>query len=199
MSFLRLFVVAVALVATGTAGVPAGAADSQDATIAKRRSCGTIESTSIYMRARVVAIRGVTCRTARRVAKRYDSRGRQSPHWRCGLAHDDGARLFSCGAGRRGRGGLQTKSRALEAVGIGRRSVNAAGRVKRCRVPSSFSDNFFRLRVRNTSCREGRRVLVRRRGKAGRYRCTNRPNNMEGADFLCIGPRNRRVRFSSGS
>ena len=40
---------------------------------AKRRSCGTITSTSAYPYAKVIAIRGVSCEGARRIAKRYDA------------------------------------------------------------------------------------------------------------------------------
>ena len=70
------------------------------ATSAARRSCGVISSTSVYRYARVIAIRRVSCRTARRVAKAYDSSGRTLGSWKCGLAHNDRPRLFSCGAGR---------------------------------------------------------------------------------------------------
>ncbi len=85
-------------------------------TASARRSCGTIPSTSVYPRARVIAIRGVSCATARRVARSYDNRGSAPSPWRCGLAHGDRPRLFSCGypAG----GGSLTRSRhALEAIG----------------------------------------------------------------------------------
>jgi hypothetical protein len=91
-----------------------------DAGASGRRSCGTIESTSVYPYARVVVIRNVSCRKARRVAKRYDSRGTPPPNWACALAHDDRPRLFSCGSGGR-RGDLRRWPRALEAIGTRRR------------------------------------------------------------------------------
>ena len=81
-----------------------------------RRSCGTISSTSVYPRARVVAIRGVSCATARRVARSFDNGGRAPSPWRCGLAHSDRPRLFSCGYPARG-GDLRRSRHALEAVG----------------------------------------------------------------------------------
>jgi hypothetical protein len=109
---LLSLIVLVALAAAGAA--QAGGEASA------RRSCGTIESTSVYPYARVVAIRGVTCRTARRVAKRYDSTGRAPRGWRCALAHNDRPRLFSCGSGR-GSGDLRRRPRALEAIGTRRR------------------------------------------------------------------------------
>jgi hypothetical protein len=85
-----------------------------------RRSCGKIQSTSAYPYARVVAIRGVSCRTARRVAKRYDSRGTAPRGWRCALTHNDPPRLFSCGT--RGEStDLRLRPRALEAIGTRRR------------------------------------------------------------------------------
>jgi hypothetical protein len=107
------------VVAVIALGAPA-ATGADDAGGAARRSCGTIASTSVYPYARVIAIRGVTCRTARRVAKRYDSRGTAPRGWRCALAHNDRPRLFSCGSGGR-RGDLRRWPRALEAIGTRRR------------------------------------------------------------------------------
>jgi hypothetical protein len=95
-------------------------AGTPHATSAKRHSCGTFTSTSIYRKAKVIAIRGVSCKRARQVAKAFDVQQRQLGSWRCGLAHDDGARLFSCGAGK-GTGDLRTRAHALEAVGTGGR------------------------------------------------------------------------------
>ena len=82
-----------------------------------RRSCGTITSTSTYDRARVIAIRGVTCRRARRVARAYDHRGEQVGRWRCALAHDDRPRLFSCGWPATG-GDLRDARHAITARGV---------------------------------------------------------------------------------
>jgi hypothetical protein len=87
---------------------------------AKRHSCGTYSSTSIYRKAKVIAIRGVSCRRALQVAKAYDAKQKQLGSWRCGLAHADLPRLFSCGAGR-GSGDLRSRGHALEAVGTGPR------------------------------------------------------------------------------
>ena len=95
-------------------------ATQADGAASARRSCGKITSTSVYPYARVVAIRGVSCRTARRVAKRYDNRGTAPRGWRCALAHNDRPRLFSCGSGGR-RGDLRRWPRALEAIGTRRR------------------------------------------------------------------------------
>jgi len=92
-----------------------------EAIAAKRHSCGLISSASIYKYARVIAIRGVSCKSARRVAKAYDDRGRTLGRWRCGLAHGDRPRLFSCGAGG-SRGDLRKFPRALEAIGTNSRS-----------------------------------------------------------------------------
>ena len=122
----RLALLATVLALAGAVlAPPVGAGAGEEATAAKRRSCGLITSTSIYRYARVVAIRGVRCRVARRVAKGYDNRGRQLGGWRCGLAHGDRPRLFSCGAGP-GRGDPRKRRRALEAVGTNRRASAGA-------------------------------------------------------------------------
>lgn len=191
------------------APAPAASAGPGDATAAKRRSCGTIASSSIYSRARVVAIRHVRCPKARRIARRYDNAGRQTRNWRCGLARDS-PRLFSCGSGGR-RGDLRKFPRALEAVGVGRPSSAAAraratGRLKRCgNGRGSLVNNIRDIRARNTSCREARRVVgnlrcagprckaYRSRGKAGRYRCTIRQLGVEQSRQRCHGEGGRRV------
>jgi hypothetical protein len=115
----RIAVLAAILAAILAAALPA-AAPAEGAGASARHSCGTIASTSIYPYARVYAIRGVSCRTARRVAKRYDSRGTTYRGWRCALAHGDRPRLFSCGSGA-SRGDLRRWPRALEAVGTRKR------------------------------------------------------------------------------
>lgn len=84
-----------------------------------KESCGTYESTSIYERAKVVAIRGVSCSKALRVAKRFDQDSEEIDGWDCGLAHDDLPRLFSCGKGGSGSGPLQDRPNALVARGVG--------------------------------------------------------------------------------
>jgi hypothetical protein len=116
---VRALSTAVVLVAALGASIPAALAN-HDADASKRRSCGTIKSTSAYPYARVVAIRGVRCRTAREIAKAYDARGRVARGWRCALAHGDRPRLFSCGSGAK-RGDLRRWPRALEAIGTRRR------------------------------------------------------------------------------
>jgi endonuclease YncB( thermonuclease family) len=88
---------------------------------AKRRSCGTITSMSVYPFARVVAIRGVRCRRARRVARIYDHEGRSPGRWRCFLAHSDRPRLFSCGYPPT-RGDIRRARHAFEAIGTRRRA-----------------------------------------------------------------------------
>jgi hypothetical protein len=81
------------------------------------KACGTYKSDSIYPRARVIVIRGVSCRQARRVAKHFDHSGNPPGHWQCGYAHGGGRRLFSCGRG--GSGSLQHRPHALKAKGVG--------------------------------------------------------------------------------
>jgi hypothetical protein len=115
---LGLTAVAVALAALALSQIALAATPT--ATPAKRHSCGTFTSTSIYRKARVIAIRGVSCKRARQVAKAFDIQQRMLGSWHCGLAHDDGARLFSCGAGK-GTGDLRKLPHALEAVGTGGR------------------------------------------------------------------------------
>ena len=109
---LTLAVVALAALAPSAhAGEPAQAA---------KRSCGTISSTSIYPYVRVIAIRGVSCRRARRVARAYDRSGDSPGRWRCFLAHMDRPRLFSCGYPPR-RGDIRKARHAVEAIGTRRR------------------------------------------------------------------------------
>jgi hypothetical protein len=86
---------------------------------AKRRSCGTYSSESIYPRARVIAIRGVGCNRALRVAKRFDHKASAPGAWHCFLGHG-GRRLFSCGYPAPSGGGPITSARhALRARGVG--------------------------------------------------------------------------------
>jgi micrococcal nuclease len=89
---------------------------STSARAVRRRSCGTIASMSAYPFARVVAIRGVRCRRARRVARIYDHQGRSPGRRRCFLAHRDRSRLFSCGYPPTG-GDIRRARHALEAIG----------------------------------------------------------------------------------
>ena len=106
--------VAVALVTLGwsLAGTP------ERADAAKR--CGTYNTTFGYERARVIAIRGVKCKRAVRIARAYDRRFVTPSSWVCGLAHGGGRRLFSCGAGGKS-GDLRDWPHALKALGVGPR------------------------------------------------------------------------------
>ena len=114
MCGVRPLILPVLVVAASLTWIPGA-----EGATAARRSCGTVKSTSAYPYARVIAIRGVSCRRAREVAKAYDSRGRDPRGWRCALAHGDRPRLFSCGSGA-GSGDLRNRARALEAVGTRR-------------------------------------------------------------------------------
>ena len=110
--FLTVVMVALLLplsIAAESTATEAGAA---------RTRCGTISSTSKYDRARVIAIRGVSCRRARRVARAYDHRGEELGRWRCFLAHDDPPRLFSCGWPPRS-GDIRRAAHALTVRGVG--------------------------------------------------------------------------------
>lgn len=80
--------------------------------------CGTYSSDSSYSTAKVIAIRGVSCREARKVAKKYDHKGRGRGPWECFLAHGDGRALFSCGYGD-SQGDVRDFPHALVAKGVG--------------------------------------------------------------------------------
>lgn len=83
-----------------------------------RKPCGTISSTSGYDKAKVIAIRGVGCSKARKVARRYDHDAKQSGSWQCFLAHGDPRRLFSCGRGGES-GDVREWPHALVVKGVG--------------------------------------------------------------------------------
>jgi hypothetical protein len=113
MSRLIATVVATAaatltLILTLTVGVGPAAA---------KQGCGTIKSASIYPRAKITAIRGVSCKKAVRVARAYDHTGRQPGKWKCALGHG-GRNLFSCGYGG-SSGSIQDFPHALGAKGVG--------------------------------------------------------------------------------
>jgi len=149
---------------------PAAQGGSDDAGASARRSCGTVSSTSVYRYARVIAIRRVSCRTARRVAKSYDASGRMLGHWRCGLAHNDRPRLFSCGSGA-SRGDLRKFPRALEAIGTNRRS---SASVARC-GSVSYGGRAYILSYRRISCYSARRGVryVHRHKRLPGWRCSS--------------------------
>ena len=90
---------------------------SPDDALARKR-CGTISSTSVYEKAKVIAIRGVSCSKARKVARRYDHQSKQTGRWQCFLAHGDLPRLFSCGRGG-DSGDVRDWPHALVAKGVG--------------------------------------------------------------------------------
>lgn len=90
---------------------------SPDDALARKR-CGKISSTSAYEKAKVIAIRGVGCSKARKVARRYDHESKQTGRWQCFLAHNDLPRLFSCGRGGEA-GDVRDWPHALVAKGVG--------------------------------------------------------------------------------
>jgi hypothetical protein len=95
-----------------------GATEEPPAQVA-RKSCGQIKSTSVFPRAEAIAIRGVDCKWAIRVARSFDHKGRERGRWRCALAHAGGRALFSCGRGGK-RGDLRDRPHALIAKGRGK-------------------------------------------------------------------------------
>jgi len=111
----RLIAVTLALVALPLLLPATGSSDA--GVHAARKSCGTIASTSTYDRARVVVLRRVKCKRARRVARRYDRTGTTAAPWQCGLAHGDGRRLFSCGWPEQ-PGDIRDRRHALVAIGV---------------------------------------------------------------------------------
>lgn len=189
----------LALTATATAQPPT-------ATEAKRRSCGTISTTSIYKRAKVIAIRRVSCRRARQVAFAYDKRQSQIGRWRCGLAHGDRPRLFSCGAGSPSSGDLRKRRYALEAVGSGGRKARyssgaVAARVHRCR--NSAGPTVTITSTRNMLCRSAARVMrahnrpISTSFKTSGYRCRRISGRALGGTWRCLKS-NRGFRFAFG-
>jgi hypothetical protein len=106
-----------AIIAIAAGIVPTATADGGPAS-KRAKSCGTYASTSIYDRAKVIAIRGVGCKKAKKVARRYDQKGKGTGPWQCGLTHGGGRALFSCGYPASG-GDLRDSKHALKAKGIG--------------------------------------------------------------------------------
>jgi hypothetical protein len=86
-----------------------------------RKTCGKISSASVYDKSKVIAIRGVGCSKARKVARRYDQDSKHTGGWQCFLAHDDLPRLFSCGRGGES-GDVRKWPHALVAKGVGQPS-----------------------------------------------------------------------------
>jgi len=103
-----------ALVLAAPLAVPASSAGKR---VLERKNCGTYKSKSIYNRAKVIALRGVGCTKARKIAKRFDHTGDlEIGRWRCGYAHADLPNLFSCGWPA--EGDLRESDHALLARGV---------------------------------------------------------------------------------
>jgi len=114
---MRRLILLLALLALFALALPAAAPAEPGAQASKRKNCGVLKGMGGKYKFRVVALRGVSCRGARKVAKRYD-RVRPLPRgWACGLAHNEPKRLFSCGKGGT-RGDLRKWPHALVAIRV---------------------------------------------------------------------------------
>jgi len=97
----RLTAALTAIGAVAAVAAPAAPADGP-VHAAKLTRCGTI--TFSGTKTKIVVIRRTSCRTAIRIARRYD-RLQSTGSWRCALARQDSPRYhgyrvgFSCGAG----------------------------------------------------------------------------------------------------
>jgi hypothetical protein len=115
----RPAVIAAAMLALAFAALLAfGSSAKAPAAAGAKTDCGTYNSTSIYDKGRVFAIRGVECGKALKVAKKYDRRGATPGPWKCALAHGGGRSLFSCGYGE-SSGNIRDWPHALVAKGVG--------------------------------------------------------------------------------
>jgi hypothetical protein len=85
---------AFTLVALVGSSVPPAVDQAQAA-----KRCGTYPNPSTSGRVRVIVIRNVRCKRAKRVARRYDYRFTPPRGWACALAHGPGRVRFSCGKG----------------------------------------------------------------------------------------------------
>jgi hypothetical protein len=114
----RTAAIAALAVALGFAALLASQSTATAPAVSSAKTdCGTYSSTSTFDRAKVIAIRGVKCRKARKVAKRYDHRGTAPRPWKCALAHGGGRSLFSCGYGE-SSGDIRDWPHALIAKGV---------------------------------------------------------------------------------
>jgi hypothetical protein len=114
----RTAAIAAPAIALGLAALLAsGSTATAPAASKAKTDCGTYSSTSTFDRAKVFAIRGVKCRKARKVAKKYDHRGTAPGPWKCALAHGGGRALFSCGYGE-SSGDIRDWPHALIAKGV---------------------------------------------------------------------------------
>ena len=121
----RLAAIAAAAIALVFAALLAGRSTAAaPAASGAKTDCGTYDSASTFDRGQVFAIRGVKCRKARKVAKKYDHKGTAPSPWKCALAHGDGKTLFSCGYGESG-GDIRDWPHALIAKGVNRSSTGA--------------------------------------------------------------------------
>lgn len=152
----------------------------------------------------MIAIRRVSCRRARQVAYAYDRRQRQIGRWRCGLAHSDSPRLFSCGAGAPSSGDLRERRYALEAIGSGGRkpqySRATAARVHKCR--NRVGATITITSTRNMLCRSAVRVMrahnrpISTRFTTSGYRCVRISGQALGGTWRCLkGSRGFRFAF----
>src|SRR5262245_51541806 len=120
----RLAAIAAAAIALAFAALAGQSTAAAPAASGAKTDCGTYDSTSTFDRGQVFAIRGVKCRKARKVAKRYDHRGTAPRPWKCALAHGGGKALFSCGYGE-SSGDIRDWPHALIVKGVNRASTGA--------------------------------------------------------------------------
>ena len=114
----RLAAIAAAAIALAFAALLAGRSTATaPAASGAKTDCGTYDSASTFDRGQVFAIRGVNCRKARKVAKKYDHKGTAPRPWKCALAHGGGKALFSCGYGE-SSGDIRDWPHALIAKGV---------------------------------------------------------------------------------
>jgi hypothetical protein len=78
-----------------------------------KRNCGTLNGKVAGYKAKVIAIRGVKCKRAKQVARRYARKFRAPGQWECFVARAGTGRLFSCGYGGRS-GDVRKWPHALE-------------------------------------------------------------------------------------
>jgi hypothetical protein len=121
----RLAAIAAAAIALAFAALLGGQSTATaPAASGAKTDCGTYDSNSTFDRGQVFAIRGVKCRKARKVAKKYDHKGTAPRPWKCALAHGDGKTLFSCGYGE-SSGDIRDWPHALIVKGVNRPSTGS--------------------------------------------------------------------------
>jgi len=112
---MRRLLPLVALAALLAIALPAQA--GQPAVAAKKRSCGVVKGAGDKYRFKVVSLRRVSCKGARKVAKRYDRFKPLPRGWACGLGHGKTKVMFSCGKGA-SSGNLRKWPYALLAIRV---------------------------------------------------------------------------------